>query len=87
MKKRSAYEGEHNNNSVFTVSKKFNILSSSLYYMKNSLTSNSKYSIYRHQLAILSCVSNSILGHDAKIQRPMEGKLVFFIQYIAIDAI
>lgn len=87
MKKRLAYEREHKNNSVFTVSGKFNILSSSLYYMKNGLTSNSKYSIYRHQLAILSCVSSSILGRDAKSQRAVEGKLVLFIQYIAIDAI
>lgn len=84
MKKRLAYEKE-SENSVFTVSKKFNILSSSLYYIKTSLTSNSKYSIYRHQPALLSCIGHSGFGHDAKIWRAMEGKLVLFIQYTATD--
>lgn len=46
MKKRVAFEREHRNNSVLTVSKKFNILSFSFYYMKNGLTSSPKYCIY-----------------------------------------
>lgn len=87
MKKWVAYEREHKNNSVFTVSKKFNILSFSFYYVKNGLTSNSKYSIYRHHLAISSCGNHSILSHNAKSQGAKEGRLVVLIQCTARDAI
>lgn len=87
MKKQVAYERERKNNSVFTVSKKFNILSFSFYYMKNGLTSSSKYSIYKHHLAILSCGSHSIVSHNAESQGAKEGRLVVFIQCTARDAI
>lgn len=87
MKKWVAYEREHKNNSVFTVSKKFNILSFSFYYVKNGLTSNSKYSIYRHHLAISSCGNHSTLSHNAKSQGAKEGRFVVLIQCTARDAI